>query len=744
LDEISNDITKYTPACFEPTIDYCVVKFPRFAFDKFPQANQTLTTQMKSVGEVMAIGRTFKEALQKSIRSLEIDRYGLESYLPKLSAEEKADFPAQVRQKLQVPNWERLWYLADALRLGMSMDEIFNLTRIDPWFIENIRQLVEFEGKIRSAAELTPDFLRQTKQMGFADKYIAQLRGITEKEVRNLREKQGLRAVFKTVDTCAAEFKAYTPYLYSTYEQECEANPTARKKYMILGSGPNRIGQGVEFDYCCVQAAFALRDQGFETIMVNCNPETVSTDYDTSDRLYFEPLTVEDILAIIAVEKPDGIIVQLGGQTPLKLSVPLEKEGVKIIGTSPDNIDRAEDRERFKEVLDKLQLRQPESGIARSYEDAEKVAARIGYPVLVRPSYVLGGRAMEIVYDNASLANYMQRALTVSPGHPILIDKYLEKAIEVDVDAVSDGSETIVAGIMQHIEEAGIHSGDSACSLPPYSLDAQIVNEIKRQAKLLAKELNVIGLINIQFAVKDRDVYILEVNPRGSRTVPFVSKAVGLPLAKIGALVMTGMSLKELGVTEPVATKHIAVKEAVFPFIKFPGVDTVLGPEMRSTGEVMGIDDNFAMAFAKAQNSIGLNLPLSGTAFLSVRDEDKADLVAIAASLQKSGFQLLATHGTYQYLKERGITVSPVNKVSEGRPHIEDNIKSGKIALLVNTAGDKRTRQESYSLRRAALVYNVPYFTTIAGACATAQAIRALQEEKMQVKPLQEYHVEMR
>ena len=739
LDEIPNDITRYTPACFEPTIDYCVVKVPRFAFDKFPEADQTLSPQMKSVGEVMAIGRTFKEALQKAIRSLEIDSYGLESHLPSLSAEQRGHFREEVEKKLQIPNWERLWYLADALRIGMSLAQIHELSGIDPWFIENIRQLVRFEQELREN-ELDGRRLLKAKQWGFSDRRLGELTGRSEAQIRRLRREWGIRATFKTVDTCAAEFKAFTPYLYSTYERTCEANAGPRRKIMILGSGPNRIGQGVEFDYCCVQAAFALKEAGFETIMVNCNPETVSTDYDTSDRLYFEPLTLEDVLNIVRVERPEGVIVQLGGQTPLKLALSLEEEGVNIIGTSPDDIDRAEDRERFQQILHKLKLRQPPNGIARSYREAQEVAARIGYPVLVRPSYVLGGRAMEIVYDQPSLYNYMMNALKVSPEHPILIDKFLEKAIEIDVDAICDGEQTLVAGVMEHIEEAGIHSGDSACSLPPYSISPPIVEEIRRQTRLLARELNVVGLLNIQFAVKGDEVYLLEVNPRASRTVPFVSKAVGIPLARMGALVMTGKSLRELGLSEPIRPRQVAVKEAVFPFIKFPGVDTVLGPEMRSTGEVMGIDDNFAMAFAKAQNSVGVKLPLQGRAFLSVRDEDKPALLPIAAALQEAGFELVATRGTFQYLRRQGIAVSAVNKVSEGRPHIVDAIKNGEIALMINSPRGKRAQEDSYSLRRAALVYNVPYFTTMAGAQATAQAIKALQEKQLRVKPLQEYH----
>ncbi len=616
LDEITNDITKATPASFEPTIDYVVVKFPRFAFEKFPQADATLTTQMKSVGEAMSIGRTFKESFQKALRSLEIDRYGLESRRDRDGEEEHGI--ADIRQKISVPNWERIWYIADGFRVGMTVDEVFSLSKIDPWFLHQIKQIIDMEKELRDngarvLSDKAPSIdhpLRRAKEYGFSDRRLAKLLTTTESAVRKARMELGITPVFKTVDTCAAEFEAHTPYLYSTYEKpfykiegqksevrsqksECEANPTDRKKIVILGGGPNRIGQGIEFDYCCVHAAFALKEDDYETIMVNCNPETVSTDYDTADRLYFEPLTLEDVLHIIHREKPVGVIVQFGGQTPLKLAVPLEKEGVRILGTTPDSIDRAEDRKRFKDLLDKLGLLQAESGTAVSCDEAVDAANRIGYPVMVRPSYVLGGRAMEIVYDEESVRNYMSRAVKASPDRPVLVDKYLEDAIEMDVDAISDGTTVVVAGIMEHIEEAGVHSGDSACSLPPFSLPPDIIREIDRQARMLALELGVVGLMNIQFAVKEGRIYVLEVNPRASRTVPFVSKAIGVPLAKLAARVMAGKTLVELGFTKEVKIKHIAVKEAVFPFAKFPGVDTLLGPEMKSTGEVMGIDADF-------------------------------------------------------------------------------------------------------------------------------------------------------
>jgi len=620
LDEIPNDITRETPASFEPALDYVVVKFPRFAFEKFPEADPTLTTQMKSVGEVMSIGRTFKEALHKSIRSLEIDSFGFESDDVVVN---------ELEEKLKTPGWERIWYIAHALRIGRSIDEIHRLTYIDTWFLHNVKQIVDLGTEISSITggngkkePIDPALLRKAKEYGFSDRRIAQLLGLEEGQIRSLRQRHGINAVYKMVDTCAAEFRAYTPYLYSTYEKpfyrlegqadtrtlelspvvECEAEPTNRKKVVILGSGPNRIGQGIEFDYCCVHAVFALRELGYETIMVNCNPETVSTDYDTADRLYFEPLTLEDVLNIINKEKPEGIIVQFGGQTPLKLAVPLEREGVRILGTSPDSIDRAEDRKRFKEILHKLDLKQPESGTAMSIDEALEVARQIGYPVMVRPSYVLGGRAMEIVYDEASLRDYMKRAVKASPEHPVLIDKYLEDAIEIDVDAVSDGNTVVIGGVMQHIEEAGIHSGDSACSLPPYSLPADICSEIKNQTVSLAKELHVIGLMNVQFAVKENEIYILEVNPRASRTIPYVSKSIGAPLAKIAASVMVGKTLEELGFTSEREISHFSVKEAVFPFDRFAGVDTLLGPEMKSTGEVMGIDSDFGWAYANLRH----------------------------------------------------------------------------------------------------------------------------------------------
>ena len=588
-------------------------------------------------------------------------------------------------------------------------------------------------------ADELKELIREAKQCGFADKFLGGLWGKTEDEVRQLRLSLGVRPVFKRVDTCAAEFVAYTPYLYSTYEDECEAAVSNRKKIMILGGGPNRIGQGIEFDYCCVHGVFALAEDGYETIMVNCNPETVSTDYDTSDRLYFEPLTYEDVLNIVDIEKPDGVIVQFGGQTPLKLAVALERAGVPIIGTSPDAIDRAEDRERFQEMLHKLGLRQPENGTARSFEEAEKVADRIGYPVVVRPSYVLGGRAMEIVYDVDNLRRYMLTAVLVSPEHPILIDKFLDEAIEIDVDALCDGTEVVIGGIMEHIEEAGIHSGDSACSLPPYSLSAEIAEEIRRQTKLMALELNVIGLMNVQFAVKDDDIFILEVNPRASRTAPFVSKATGRPLAKIAARIMAGKTLRELGITEEIVPKHIAVKESVFPFVKFPGVDTILGPEMKSTGEVMGIDLDFARAFAKAQQGAGVKLPLSGKVFISVRDADKKHVVSTAKKLYANGFELTATRGTAAYLEEKGIPVKTVNKVLEGRPHIVDAIKNNEICMVINTTQGAQAVADSFSIRREALVSNVAYYTTTAGARAVVDGIIAMRHKELDVKPIQEY-----
>ncbi|MBI3302739.1 MAG: carbamoyl-phosphate synthase large subunit [Deltaproteobacteria bacterium] len=746
LDEIRNDITRETPACFEPTIDYVVVKIPRFTFDKFPQTTDTLGPQMKSVGEAMAIGRTFKEALQKALRSLEIGSFGFEEKVSsfKFQVSSSEEVSETIRERLCTPNAERLWYVADALRMGISIEELYQLTKIDPWFLENIAQIVRFEETaLTPNSELrTPNLLREAKRMGFSDVRLARLLGCSEAEVRERREQWSIVPVYKTVDTCAAEFVAHTPYLYSTYEGEDEAQPTARRKIVILGGGPNRIGQGIEFDYCCVHAAFALKEDGFETIMVNCNPETVSTDYDTSDKLYFEPLTLEDVLSIVREERPFGVIVQFGGQTPLKLAVPLERASVRILGTSPDSIDRAEDRERFKEVLDRLGLLQPPSGTSRSPEEALRIAREIGYPVLMRPSYVLGGRAMQIVYDEASLRRYMREAVSASPEHPVLIDKFLDDATEVDVDAVSDGQEVVIGGIMEHIELAGVHSGDSACSLPPRSLSPAVQNEIRRQTVLLAKELQVVGLMNVQFAVKAETVYVLEVNPRASRTVPFVSKAIGVPLAKLAARVMAGKTLRDLGFTREIIPSHISVKEAVFPFIKFPGVDTILGPEMKSTGEVMGVDTSFALAFAKAEIAAGTLLPVGGTAFLSVRDYDKAATLPIARRLVENGFTLMATRGTAAYLRGAGIEVETVNKVAEGSPHVVDAIRAGKIALVINTIDSAQSVADSFSIRRSALECRVPYCTTVAGAGATAEGIAHLRRGLLNVRPLQEYHQE--
>lgn len=751
LDEIPNDITRETLASFEPTIDYVVTKIPRFTFEKFPQADSVLTTQMKSVGEVMAIGRTFKESLQKALRSLEIGSDGFESRLFDSPSDYRralsSDESDLLRQRLRVPGWERPWFIADALRSGQSLEDIHEATHIDPWFLRNIEQIIEMEDRIFQGRDLLPqdgpafsDLLLKAKQYGFSDRRLAVLWGITENDVRELRQEHKIRPVFKRVDTCGAEFEAYTPYLYSTYEEECEADPSDRKKIIILGGGPNRIGQGIEFDYCCVHGVFALGEDGYETIMVNCNPETVSTDYDTSDRLYFEPLTFEDVLEIVDLEKPEGVIVQFGGQTPLKLAVALEKAGVPIIGTSPDAIDRAEDRERFQALLHKLGLKQPENGLARSFEDAIREADRIGYPVVVRPSYVLGGRAMEIVYSGEHLKHYMTHAVKASPDHPVLIDKFLEEAIEVDVDALADGSSVVIGGVMQHIEEAGIHSGDSACALPPFSLKPETLDEIRRQTVELALELGVSGLMNIQYAVKGNDIYLLEVNPRASRTVPFVSKATGRPLAKLAAKVMAGRSLKELEATEEIIPNYISIKEAVFPFVKFPGVDTLLGPEMKSTGEVMGIDEEFGKAFAKAQLGAGVKLSRSGKVFISVKDSDKKHIVEPARKLVEAGVAIVATHGTAAYLNERGIEVTPINKVKEGRPHCVDAIKSHEIAIVFNTTFGEQSIFDSFSIRRSAVVYDVAYYTTVAGMIAAVDGLLAMQRETLDVKPLQEYY----
>ncbi len=744
LDEIRNDITRETPACFEPTIDYVVTKVPRFAFEKFKGADDTLTTQMKSVGEVMAIGRTFRESLQKALRSLEIDRAGLESPLDKRPGDPFSDAETdRVRDEVRVPRAHRIFWVAEAFRAGLPVEEVHGLTFIDPWFLREIEAIVREEAALAKGLPQDAAEWKRVKAMGFSDRRLAALAGVKEADAREARSAAGVRPVFKRVDTCAAEFEAYTPYLYSTYEEEDEAAPTDRRKVMILGGGPNRIGQGIEFDYCCVHASFALREAGFETIMVNCNPETVSTDYDTSDRLYFEPLTLEDVLEIVRVEKPEGLIVQYGGQTPLKLAVPLHDLDVPILGTSPDAIDRAEDRERFSALIEKLRLRQPENGVARSAEEAFAVARRVGYPAMVRPSYVLGGRAMEVVYDDADLRAYLTEAVQASNDRPVLIDRFLRDAAEVDVDVVSDGIDVVVGGVMEHIEEAGIHSGDSACALPPYSLSPVLVAEIERQSIALARELRVKGLMNAQFAIQGGDVYVLEVNPRASRTVPFVGKATGLALAKVGALAMVGRTLREQGVRETPRPQHVSVKEAVFPFARFRGVDTVLGPEMKSTGEVMGIAADFYSAFWKTQAAAGNTLPRDGErlrAFVSVKDADKPGAAEICRRLVDIGFEVLATRGTALFLGERGLPATVVLKVKEGRPSVVDRIKNGDIHLVFNTTAGKREISDSYSIRRETLMKGVPYFTTLTGARAAVGAIEAAEAGRPEARSLQEYH----
>jgi len=743
LDEIRNDITRVTPVSFEPTLDYCVVKVPRFTFEKFYGAQPLLTTQMKSVGEAMAIGRTFKEALQKCLRSLEIGSNGLDENIPLLK--EAATLEEQIEtlnSLIKLPYWDRIWQVAAALRRGVSIDTLHKFTAIDPWFLHNLSELIELETEVKAAGsleDLPAGLLRQAKAWGYSDRFLGGLLGVPEANVAAKRRKENIVPVYKRVDTCGAEFEAHTPYLYSTYEEECEAQPTDRKKIMILGGGPNRIGQGIEFDYCCVHASFALKEDGFETIMVNCNPETVSTDYDTSDRLYFEPLTLEDVLHIVDVEKPHGVIVQFGGQTPLKLAMALAKAGTPIIGTSPDNIDRAEDRKRFKGVLDTLGLKQPANDTVTSFEEATAIASKIGYPVVVRPSYVLGGRAMEIVYNEDRLRYYMTSAVQASPEHPILIDKFLENATEIDVDALSDGVEVMIGGVMEHIEEAGIHSGDSACSLPPFSLESGMIDEVKKQTKALALELGVVGLINIQFAVQAGQLYILEVNPRASRTVPFVSKATGLPLAKLAARIMAGKSIRELGVSEVTRLNHISVKESVFPFNKFAGVDILLGPEMKSTGEVMGIDQDFGLAFAKSQVATGIRLPQAGTVFISVKDADKSRAVDIARGFQELGYDILATRGTADHLRQNGLRATPVNKVKEGSPHVVEALNGGQAHFVINTVFGDVAIRDSFSLRRASLNLNLPYCTTMAGAAALLRALQALKNKEMDVTSLQEY-----
>ncbi|NNL84111.1 MAG: carbamoyl-phosphate synthase large subunit [Myxococcales bacterium] len=738
LDEIPNDITRETPASFEPTIDYVVTKIPRFTFEKFPGADDVLTTQMKSVGEAMAIGRTFKESFQKALRSLEIGHSGLEP----LQIPEGASPREFLRSQLEVPRPTRPWAVAEAFRRGIGIEEIFAWSSIDRWFLRQIEEIVAAEGVLASASEgERAELLRPAKAMGFSDARLATLFAMSEAEVRGLRARLGVAPVYKRVDTCGAEFEAHTPYLYSTYEQECEAEPTERRKIMILGGGPNRIGQGIEFDYCCVHASMALAEAGYETIMVNCNPETVSTDFDTSDRLYFEPLTLEDVLAIVERERPEGVIVQFGGQTPLRLSVPLEREGVPILGTTPDAIDRAEDRERFDLLLEKLQLKRPPGATARSSAEAAAVAERIGYPVLVRPSYVLGGRAMEIVNDRESLDHYMRTAVQVSPEHPVLVDRFLADATEVDVDAISDGDRVVIGGVMEHIEEAGVHSGDSACSLPPYSLSAAVIEEILDSTRRLALELGVRGLMNVQFAVKGESVYVIEVNPRASRTVPFVSKAIGVPLAKLAARVMGGESLEALGFTREIVPPHFSVKEAVFPFVKFPGVDILLGPEMKSTGEVMGIDSDFGRAYAKAQIQAGNSLPIGGSLFLSVRDEDHERVIAPVRDLVAAGFRVTATRGTARALVDAGVEVETVKKVTEGSPNAVELIEAGEFDLVFNTvSSNPQAVRDSFSIRRAALNRGLPYFTTFAAIQAAAGAVVALRAESIGVRSLQEIH----
>jgi len=786
LSELRNDITRETPACFEPTIDYVVTKVPRWNFEKFPDADPTLTTQMKSVGETMAIGRTFKESLQKALRGLEIGRFGLGCDRADRWGTAQQPSPEEIFAKLATPNAERVWYIRYAMKLGLSVEDIYQRTKIDPWFLQNLREIVDFEDELQACVGLEvvdAPLLLTAKQYGFSDRQLAHIWHASESEVRKLRESKGVTPVYKLVDTCAAEFEAFTPYYYSTYEEpirriaaenqetvekwgqkhgpienssllsslaapvisavsfEDETRaPSTKERIMILGGGPNRIGQGIEFDYCCCQASFALKEAGFETIMVNSNPETVSTDYDTSDHLFFEPLTAEDVLNICARMQPKGLIVQFGGQTPLNLARALEAAGAPIIGTSVDSIDIAEDRERFGLLVERLGLKQPASGIALDLEQANHVARRIGYPVLVRPSYVLGGRGMEIVYDDASLGRYVRRAIELSPGKPVLIDKFLESALEVDVDCLSDGKRTVIGGVMQHIEEAGVHSGDSACVIPPHSLGAEVVEQIRRQTREMAKELKVKGLMNVQFAVsRDGTVYVLEANPRASRTVPFVSKATGIPLARYAALVMVGKTLDELGLCEEVVPRHYSVKESVFPFNKFPGVDIILGPEMRSTGEVMGIDTSFPVAFAKSQLAANSALPASGAIFLSVADRDKQEVIPIARALAELGYRLLSTQGTAQALRKAGIKVQDVPKLQEGRPNLIDHMKNDQIALVINTPKGKGARTDEGKIRAAAVAHGVTCITTLAAAQAAVEACRALRDNPVTVHALQDW-----
>ncbi|MFZ9557951.1 MAG: carbamoyl-phosphate synthase large subunit, partial [Limnohabitans sp.] len=744
LDELRNDITGgATPASFEPSIDYVVTKIPRFAFEKFPAADSRLTTQMKSVGEVMAMGRTFQESFQKALRGLEVGVDGMN---------EKTQDREVLEKELGEPGPERIWYVGDAFAQGMSVEEVFDLTKIDPWFLVQIEEIVRIELELEKASleAITADELRQLKKKGFSDRRLAKLLKTTEKAVREQRRALKVRPVYKRVDTCAAEFSTDTAYMYSTYDEECEAEPTNRKKIMVLGGGPNRIGQGIEFDYCCVHAALAMREDGYETIMVNCNPETVSTDYDTSDRLYFEPLTLEDVLEIVDKEKPAGVIVQYGGQTPLKLALGLHAEGVPIIGTSPDMIDAAEDRERFQKLLHELGLRQPPNATARTETEALEKAAALGYPLVVRPSYVLGGRAMEIVHEQRDLERYMREAVKVSNDSPVLLDRFLNDAIECDVDCLSDGQVTFIGGVMEHIEQAGVHSGDSACSLPPYSLSAETIAELKRQTAAMAKALQVVGLMNVQFAIQKQNgddvIYVLEVNPRASRTVPYVSKATGIPLAKVAARCMAGQSLASQGVTQEVTPPYFSVKEAVFPFVKFPGVDTILGPEMKSTGEVMGVGKTFGEAFVKSQLGAGTKLPRPTDAvrkvFLTVKNNDKPRAVVVARQLVALGFELVATKGTAAAISEAGITVQAVNKVTEGRPHVVDMIKNGEIALVINTVEERRNAiADSRQIRTSALLARVTTFTTIAGAEAAVEGMKYL--DQLDVYSVQSLHAQL-
>ena len=738
LDELVNDITRSTPACFEPSIDYVVTKIPRFTFEKFPETEPVLTTQMKSVGEVMAMGRTFKESLQKAMRSLETGASGFDSIHQVDDELDRAD----LIKALRVPNPDRLWSLGDAFRSGLSLEQVAGHTGIDPWFLHHIADLIDTETRIATASSLDRESLWRFKRDGFSDARIAALRSVSEDEVRRQRHDLKVHPVYKRVDTCAAEFEAPTPYLYSTYERVCEAEPSDRKKIVILGSGPNRIGQGIEFDYCCVHGVQALAEAGYETIMINCNPETVSTDYDTSDRLYFEPLTLEDVLEVLLLEKPHGVILQFGGQTPLKLATALTRLEIPILGTATDAIDRAEDRERFGHFVRKLGLRQPRHGLARTKAEALQIAEGIGFPIIVRPSYVLGGRAMEIVHSIAELDRYTTQAVQVSPDHPVLIDEFLEDAVELDVDAVSDGVDVVIAGVMEHIEEAGVHSGDSACSLPPHELAEHVGNMVRDQTVAMAKELGVIGLMNVQFAIRGRTVYVLEVNPRASRTVPFVSKAIGKPIAQIAARLMAGETLAEVGFTEEIIPDHVAVKEVVFPFNRFPGNDTLLSPEMKSTGEVMGIDKSFVRAYRKAQLASGFRLPTAGRAFISVKDSDKPLVLATARQLLDLGFELVATRGTASYLQERSVDCTLVRKVMEGRPNIVDRIKSGDIHLVINTTVGRQSIEDSRDIRRSAYVHDIPYQTTIPGAWSTVKAIESLlSDPKPHITSLQELYI---